>query len=175
MKEKINEYLKKNVVYKDNVITSHCPMYPLKKEVCDEFGEGAERILAEWLIENVGEEIIMRADGDVFCYSNGLLHRDGDKPAIIINGTYGSSLSWFQYGVLHRDEDKPAVVESGYEEFFQWYQNGLLHREDKKPALIINCAECGEVEHHEWYEHGVFIGKKKIDTSVDKDIEESKS
>ena len=38
---------------------------------------------------------------------NGILHRDGDKPAVIYND---GTMFWYKEGKIHRDGDKPAVI-----------------------------------------------------------------
>jgi hypothetical protein len=89
--------------------------------------------------------------GNVFWYKDGLLHRDGDLPAI----EYSSGKKmWYQFGLKHRD-NAPAVIwadrseiwfrhglrhrEGGPAEDFgdskRWYRDGLLHREDG-PAMV---------------------------------------
>ena len=64
-------------------------------------------------------------------YRNGLLHRDGDLPAI--EYFYGSSdgkptrEEYFKNGERHRDGGQPAVM--GMNGDLEWYQNGKLHHE----------------------------------------------
>ena len=74
--------------------------------------------------------------------SNGVFHRDGDKPAII---DYENSRVigeiWYVNGHIHRDNDKPAVViynrdgRSIYTR--EWWMYGNLYREMNKPITII--------------------------------------
>ena len=45
-------------------------------------------------------------------YKNGLPHRDGDKPAQIIKRHGRTIERWMQYGIAHRDGNNPSVVES---------------------------------------------------------------
>jgi hypothetical protein len=74
----------------------------------------------------------------------GLLHRDGDLPAVEI---YNGSRMWYQRGTLHRDHDLPAVVwASGTQ---QWYQHGKLHRSFDLPAVVWADGT------QEWWVHGV--------------------
>jgi len=48
-------------------------------------------------------------DGTQSWYKEGVLHRDGDQPAIICwNGTR----IWYKEGWLHRDGDKLAIIEA---------------------------------------------------------------
>ncbi len=64
-------------------------------------------------------------------YKNDLLHRDGDKPAVIYS--YGT-LEWRKNGDLHRDGDKPAWI--GADSRLGWWKNDKIHRDGDKPALI---------------------------------------
>ena len=62
---------------------------------------------------------------------NGLLHREGDKPAIE-EGADGTK-RWYKNGQLHRDGDKPAIDWASGDK--EWYKNGQLHRDGDKPAI----------------------------------------
>lgn len=51
--------------------------------------------------------LIEDENGDKYWYKKGLLHRDGDLPAVeLSNGTK----AWYKDGLLHRDDDLPAIV-----------------------------------------------------------------
>lgn len=63
---------------------------------------------------------------------NRKLHRDGDKPAIILD--CDNTQVWYRHGIRHRDDGKPALIS---ETQTKWYVDGKLHREDG-PAMIIN-------------------------------------
>jgi hypothetical protein len=63
-------------------------------------------------------------------YWNGLLHRDGDLPAVVIEGT---AERWYRYGKSHRDGDLPAHIAENYQE---WNKDGNIHREGDLPAII---------------------------------------
>jgi len=106
------------------------------------------------------EELIERCTGKFInngteeWYLNGLLHRDGDQPAIItqsgdrewyVNGKrHGNNdrpavindmeTIWCKYGKVHRDNDMPAIVCTNGTKM--WYNNGRLHRDGDKPASI---------------------------------------
>ena len=54
-------------------------------------------------------------------YENGLLHRDGDEPAII--WTHGLR-KWYKHGILCRDGGKPPI-EFDAGELNRWWQPGL--------------------------------------------------
>lgn len=73
---------------------------------------------------------IEQASGTKFWYFKGKPHRKGDLPAVVFAG---GTKEWWKNGLMHRDGNKPAV------EFFNggkmWYVNGLLHREDDLPAI----------------------------------------
>ena len=86
-------------------------------------------------------------------YFNGILHREDDKPALIISNRgqswyYNARLrykyydhtnipitqEWWFKGKLHRENDKPAIITSdGYK---VWYFNDKIHRDNDKPAVI---------------------------------------
>jgi hypothetical protein len=53
-----------------------------------------------------------------------LLHRDGDRPAIDDGDIYEK---WYKNGVLHRDGELPAVL-SKRNIFSEWWTNGQLIR-----------------------------------------------
>lgn len=57
-------------------------------------------------------------------YNHGLIHRDGDKPALVARD-YPSNKTFFQHGMKHRDNDKPAQVNDLYN---IWYICGMKHR-----------------------------------------------
>jgi len=81
-------------------------------------------------------------------YKYGLLHRNGDKPAVISENQYKY---WYKDGELHRDGDKPAsITPNGYK---RWYQKGKLHRDGDKPAIIWS----NDTEWHmkQWYKYGL--------------------
>ena len=82
----------------------------------------------------------------------GKLHRDGDKPAVILAG--GTQM-WYKNGVKHRDGDKPAYLFLNGEitTVAKWYKNGGLHRSDGKPAHIRKFKDSG-TKIYEWYVEG---------------------
>jgi hypothetical protein len=97
----------------------------------DDVGTVKFRNSARDLHRDDDKPAIIRRDGTLEWYKNGLPHRDGDNPARIDpNG----DMRWFREGRLHRDGDLPAVV--GVDGIEQWYKNGVLHRDDNKPAII---------------------------------------
>ncbi len=70
--------------------------------------------------------------GNKYWYHYGLLHRDGDLPAI--EEINQGQTAWYQYGRLHRDDDKPALIYGDGSQY--WYRHGKLHRDNGKPAMI---------------------------------------
>lgn len=63
----------------------------------------------------------MRKVGNAQLWYNdrGKLHRDGDKPAVIVNT---GLMQWVLHKKVHRDGGKPAVIHpTGWHE---WWQNG---------------------------------------------------
>lgn len=102
------------------------------------FGRRRILIRANKLIEDpLQEEQAWKAKGGTVtrtihhtCWRmNGLLNRDGDRPAAEF--VYGCK-RWYVNDALHRDGDKPAWISETEQE---WYQHGLLHR-DNGPAAI---------------------------------------
>lgn len=94
----------------------------------------------------VGEFLIINAV--YYVNDDGLLHRDGDLPAVI--NTDGSQ-HWFRNGRRHRDNDQPAAIytsESFYNGSQYWYINGELHRDNNQPAVIYGDGS------KEWYVDG---------------------
>jgi hypothetical protein len=71
-------------------------------------------------------------------YRNGLLHRDGDKPAVIsIDKDTGDVIQeWWYNGVRHREHDKPAIKNSQLK-LKEWWYNGIRHRENDKPSILL--------------------------------------
>jgi hypothetical protein len=65
-------------------------------------------------------------------YRNGILHRDGDLPAIIWEDRGNE---WWKNGKRHREGDLPAIEwASGTKE---WWKNGKLHREGDLPVFVL--------------------------------------
>jgi hypothetical protein len=46
----------------------------------------------------------------IFFNELGQLHSDNDQPAVIINSKLGTISEWYENGILHRSGDKPAIV-----------------------------------------------------------------
>jgi hypothetical protein len=96
---------------------------------------------------------VLHRDGDLpaiecpnraLYYKNGKLHRDGDLPAgIYLNGEE----RYYKNGKLHRDFDLPAVKYSDGSKYY--YKNGALHRDHGLPA-IESANDCKY-----YYENGV--------------------
>ena len=54
-------------------------------------------------------------------YKNGLLHREGDLPAVVCYNKYGETdLKWYKNGLLHREEDLPAVTSKNGAKKWYW-------------------------------------------------------
>lgn len=88
---------------------------------------------------------VMKANGTMKWYRDGLLHRDGDKHAVY---KIGHMYAWYVDGVPHRERDKPAIVyvEAGT---YVWMIKGELHREGGAPAIQRTDGS------KEWFNHGV--------------------
>jgi hypothetical protein len=91
--------------------------------------------------DSVDFPAVIRVNGTMIWYKDGVIHRDGDLPAKIIKGDE----LWYSNGLLHRDNDKPAVNRlNGCQ---KWYKNGKLHRESG-PAIDDNLG------YQHWYNNG---------------------
>lgn len=101
------------------------------------------------------EPAIGSPSGDQEWYHKGVLHRDNDQPAIIVQYTWGKTKKWYRHGILHRENDQPAVekiTDHGTYEIKEWFRHGLSHRDNDRPAKIAKIAE-DLVQ--EWYRYGV--------------------
>lgn len=98
----------------------------------------------------------IRYDSIFTYYKNGVIHRDGDKPASLHilkeydmagNLVYVSiGEVYFRDGKFHRDGDKPAVIDTitrmthmgevKTNEDLKFYKNGVIHRDGDKPAVV---------------------------------------
>ena len=111
----------------------------------------------------------------------GILHSEGDEPALMQTETDGTQLSgeYYEKGVkkgsigyrngrpnkkrwineyfeLHRDGDKPAVCdwyENGNPNTQVWWKNGERHRDGDKPAAC-EWYENGNPRLQEWFKNG---------------------
>lgn len=80
-------------------------------------------------------------DGDTISkfHNEGVLHRDGDKPAEIKTYSDGEveSEKYWKNGLQHRDGDKPAqIIKRGDRTFERWMQYGIAHRDGDKPSYV---------------------------------------
>jgi hypothetical protein len=81
-------------------------------------------------------------------YRRGKLHRDGDKPAVVMGD---GTMLWFQNGNRHRSGDKPAEVCSYGS--LEWYENDKHHRNGDEPAEI-RLTTNGQILGLHWYKNG---------------------
>ena len=94
-------------------------------------------------------------------FRNGLLHRDGDFPAVIWwhpNGAVKLK-EYYKDGEQHRDGDNPALEEwydNGQLERRHWRVNDLLHRNGDRPAME-EWNRQGELTEQAWCENGVVL------------------
>lgn len=102
-----------------------------------------------------GEPAYISVGGNQSWYKNGVLHREGDLPAVISTSNrqahYSNSCSkeWYKDGHLHRDGDLPAVeCISGMR---SWYKDGKKHRDGDLAAVIH------DKNNQYWYKDGIFI------------------
>jgi hypothetical protein len=107
----------------------------------DQWCPVSAELMAEY---NDGSHTKKWPDGSLEWRKDGLVHRDGDKPARIYwNGT----LVWFKNGQIHRDGDKPARIYA--DGALNWFKNGQYHRDGDKPAQIGMTGYLG------WYKSGL--------------------
>lgn len=71
----------------------------------------------------------VKENGDEWWYKMGILHRDGDDPAVVRK----EMKMWVKEGKCHRDNDLPAIILTRGDK--HWYNDGVLHRENG-PAMI---------------------------------------
>lgn len=81
-------------------------------------------------------------------YINGKYHRDDDCPSYTSRAKDGNLIiqKWYKNGELHRDNDMPAVIDCRHR--LEYYRNGRLHRDGDNPAYIND----GEVF---YYKNGI--------------------
>lgn len=96
------------------------------------------------VINKTGKQIIVSRSGFLRTYLDGKLHSFDDKPSRV---SYDGKVKiWHKNGIIHRDGDKPAVIKdtveitpSGVEKHIfvkHWYKKGVSHRDGDKPASI---------------------------------------
>jgi len=78
---------------------------------------------------HLSKPALVSPDGDEYWYKDGLLHREGDFPAITFKKK--QIYVWMKEGKYHR-ENGPAIMRP--DGSYEWYRNGKLHREGG-PAL----------------------------------------
>jgi hypothetical protein len=72
-----------------------------------------------------GRTWIISSSGSQYWYLHRMLHREGDKPAVIwANG----SQYWYLNGELHREGDKPAIVRADGSQ--EWFIDGIKQIEN---------------------------------------------
>jgi hypothetical protein len=81
--------------------------------------------------------------GNKIWYKDGVLHRDGDLPAV--EWPSGTKI-WYKDGKLHRDGDRPAIEWSDGSK--EWYKDGVDHRDGDLPAVVHACGS------KEWWYNG---------------------
>lgn len=84
-------------------------------------------------------EITTQNNGTMVWRLNGLLHRDGDLPAIWHPDCVDGDGEWYKHGVRHR-EGGPAEV-FGNTKF--WYFNGKAHRDFGLPSDYYDDGDLG--------------------------------
>ena len=95
--------------------------------------------------------------GRMHFYKNGVIHRDGDLPAII---TEDGSLSWLIEGKYHRENGPASIINQGNgAHSYHWVQNDKEHREDG-PANIWDSA-FPERNMYEFYLKGKYYSIEK--------------
>jgi hypothetical protein len=95
-------------------------------------------------------------------YLNGLLHRDGDEPAvnntsITKAGFEGYEKRYHKYGKLHRLNGPARILYDPHESedcglMYEWFKNDVFHR-DNGPAQYIIYND-GDIACDSYYHHG---------------------
>jgi antitoxin component YwqK of YwqJK toxin-antitoxin module len=91
-------------------------------------------------------------------YKNGVLHRDGDLPAVINYRKNGivNYKHYYDDGKLNRDGDLPAVLTyhpEGTLAYEGYYKNWLMHRDGGLPSGITYTID-GQISHKIYYING---------------------
>ena len=95
MEQVINHFVYENVRVDGNVITIHDEVVLSLHKL---FGD-SDYTFGNWVCDNVGEKYcVVYNSGTVAWFKDGLLHRDHDLPAIIVNDTDVLSLCWYKDG-----------------------------------------------------------------------------
>ena len=70
-----------------------------------------------------------------------------------------TSENWLTDGLLHSENDKPALIETYSGKIVQfWYQHGVLHRADNKPAVIsFKRYRVWFIDYCAWFVNGLKI------------------
>lgn len=100
-----------------------------------------------WSHGDVRYSLRRNRTGEERWYKNSIVHRDGDRPAII--DEHGISY-WYQEGELHRDRDLPSLI--GGDGTMEWHQKGVAHRDTNQPARIL---VHGKEVQKQYLQHGV--------------------
>jgi hypothetical protein len=127
----------------------------LTEKLTREFKGGIERTTDSLgrLHNPNGPAMVNSRNGHKEWHERGLLHREGDKPAVL-GDTYSA---YYIQGKLHRDGDQPAVItQSGIQQ--EWYQSGKRHRpRHLGPAYWIKSVRAGFSDEKVFYENGVQV------------------
>ena len=78
---------------------------------------------------------------DKIWFAHGMVHRNGDLPALITGGCK----IWYRRNKIHRDNDLPAIIHTSGTKY--WIINGKCHRDNDKPAIEDISGE------RRWYQH----------------------
>lgn len=69
-------------------------------------------------------------------YADGVLHRDGDEPAVVLAD---GSRKWYTNGALHRNGGEPAIQMT--DGVTAWHVHGALHRDGDRPAFVSRLSQ----------------------------------
>lgn len=135
------------------------------------YGENVEKIIVKWCnfekkchsLYNVPSMSIYNDDGIIeFCiwHKHGRVHRNGDKPAVIEYGIYGTLLSeeWIKNGQFYRSFDSPALIwyySNGKFRMRKWFIKDKGPRLNDQPSLIFY-YENGQIQDEWWLEDDKF-------------------
>lgn len=87
-------------------------------------------------------------------YSNDLLHRNNDEPAIIKYDEEYDVYNWYKFGKRYRENDKPTskeVTKDGKPIYHSWFDDKFRFHRLNGPARIEYYPDTGIIKKEMWY------------------------
>lgn len=106
-----------------------------------------------------------------YYYSNGLLHREGNRPAYTIKDDNGESIQYSLYGYGHNEINKPSYISKDAEgnvrsESYEHY--GLFHRDGNLPSQWYK-DENGIVRNEAYHVNGLLHRDEDLPSVIKRD------